>query len=146
MSISPEDQALIEGEASAHMQIDPWDRSRRPIPRSVNRVDGCDCGGIELHRVDCTITSLDREQALANIAAANERSVAFCAEITRIRSSTHRVSEEALFTDLGPVGPRMFETRVPNGALELTCTCGWHTIVPVDQAEAAIAGHGGTTA
>jgi hypothetical protein len=56
-----------------------------------------------------------------------------------------KVSEEALFTDLGPVGPRMSEVRVPNGALELTCTCGWHKIVPVDQADALIAEHEGAT-
>lgn len=58
---------------------------------------------------------------------------------------THEVSEEALFTDLGPVGPRMSEIRVPNGAVELDCTCGWHTIVPVDQADTTIAEHEGTT-
>lgn len=119
MTISPEDQALIEREASAHAHL----VSHR-TPKAVNRVDGCDCGGIEWHRVDCAITGLDRAQALANIDAANERSAAYCAEINRIRTSTHRVSEEALFTDLGPMGRRMVETRVPNGAMELTCTCG----------------------
>ncbi|MEU5157320.1 hypothetical protein [Glycomyces sp. NPDC021274] len=143
MTISPEDQALIEQEASAHLQFEPWYQARRPIPKSVNRVDGCDCGGIQLHRVDCTITSLDREQALANIDAANERSAAYCAEITRIRNSTHRVSWEALFVDMGPSGTRMFDTRVPTGACELTCTCDWSTIVPVDQVDAIIAEHEG---
>jgi hypothetical protein len=81
VTISPEDQDLIEQEASAHLQLAPWDRAARPIPKSVNRVDGCNCGGIRLHRVDCTLGELDDEQIVANIDAANERSAAYCAEI-----------------------------------------------------------------
>lgn len=88
MTITPEDRDLIEREASAHAQLDPWAQSSRPIPKSVNRVDGCNCGGIEWHRVDCSITGLDRAQALANIDGVNERSAAYCAEINRIRRST----------------------------------------------------------
>lgn len=138
MTITPEDQSVIEREAGAH-----WHQVNHQIPKTVNRVDGCDCGGIELHRVDCTIWDLDRAAALAHVDAANERSAAYCAEINRILSSTHRVSEEALSMDLGPSGSRMFNTRVPTGARELTCTCGWHTIVPEDQADAVIAEHEG---
>lgn len=138
MTITPEDQAVVEREARAH-----WQQLNHQVPKTVNRVDGCDCGGIELHRVGCTIHDLDREAALERIDAANERSAAYCAEINRIRSSTHRVSEEALFMDLGPTGRRMVETRVPTGALELTCTCGWITTVPLDQADAVVAEHEG---
>ncbi len=85
MTINPEDQATIEREAAAHMASSPWDRALRPIPKAVNRVEGCNCGGISLHRVGCAIGDLDRGQALANIDAANERSIAYCAEITRIQ-------------------------------------------------------------
>lgn len=141
MTISHEDQDVIEREADAH-----WHHGHQ-IPRTVNRVDGCDCGGIERHRVDCTIHDLDREQVLANIAASRERSAAYCAEINRIRNSRHRVRWEALFTDLEPsvYSPRPAYTRVPTGACELTCMCGWSCIVPAGQVDTAITEHEGTT-
>lgn len=92
MTISPEDQALIEREASALAHL-----VSHQTPKAVTRVNGCDCGGIEWHRVaspwsgeaGCAIWGLDREQFLANIDAANERSAAYCAELNHIRS-VHR--------------------------------------------------------
>lgn len=89
MTISQEDQALIEREASAHAHL-----VSHQIPKAVSRVDGCNCGGTESHRVAspwsseaaCPIWDLDREQVLANINAANERLVAYCAETTRLNN------------------------------------------------------------
>lgn len=92
MTISPEDQALIEQEASAHAHL-----VSHQIPKAVGSVDGCDCGGSEWHRAAsswssepaCSIWGLDREQYLANIDAANERLIAYCAETTRL-NNLHR--------------------------------------------------------
>lgn len=93
MTISPKDQALIEREASAHAHL-----VSHQIPKAVSRVEGCNCGGTESHRVAspwsseaaCSIWDLDREQSLANIVAANERLLAYCAETTRIHNREHK--------------------------------------------------------
>jgi hypothetical protein len=58
---------------------DPLPLRTIPVPREVTQVDGCDCGGIEWHRMDgpygpaCSIWSVPHEQAMAAIAASNER-------------------------------------------------------------------------
>jgi hypothetical protein len=92
VTISQEDQALIEREATAHAHL-----ASHEIPKAVGRVNGCNCGGTEWHRAAspwssepaCSIWDLDREQYLANIDDANERLIAYCAETTRL-NNLHR--------------------------------------------------------
>jgi hypothetical protein len=50
-----------------------WPPTHIP-PEHVSRVEGCDCsGGNMLHVLECSIWRLPREQALANVAAADQR-------------------------------------------------------------------------
>lgn len=43
------------------------------VPLEITRVEGCDCGGLDFHRVDCTIFQLDRDRITANVDAARQR-------------------------------------------------------------------------
>lgn len=46
----------------------------RPVPPEVTAVEGCDCGGSsDVHRTDCSIWRLPREQAMAAVADAERR-------------------------------------------------------------------------
>jgi hypothetical protein len=58
-------------------------------------------------------------------------------------TESHEVQWENLYMDMDPsVFSRPFATtRVPTGACELTCSCGWHELVPTDKVETAIAEH-----
>lgn len=47
--------------------------SGQPIPAEVTRVQGCDCGGLNMHRTDCAVWRLDHEQVVANTEAARAR-------------------------------------------------------------------------
>ncbi len=46
------------------------------LSREDLRVDGCSCGGIQLHTKECSIWSMDREAALAAIDDAEARAKA----------------------------------------------------------------------
>jgi hypothetical protein len=49
------------------------DRVTGRIPPEVTRVQGCDCGGLNMHRTDCALWCLDHGQATANVDAAKSR-------------------------------------------------------------------------
>ena len=53
-----------------------------PIPDYVTRVAGCNCGGSALmHRTDCTIFDLPKDEYLANVQKAQDRHDAYMAEL-----------------------------------------------------------------
>jgi hypothetical protein len=58
---------------------DPLPLRNIPVPPEVTAVTGCDCGGLEWHRLDsaggpgCSIWELPPGEAAANTAAAPER-------------------------------------------------------------------------
>lgn len=65
---------------------DPFPLRCIPVPPEVTTVAGCNCGGVEFHRVQsiydppgsgCSIWALPREDMLAAIDDANDRQQAF---------------------------------------------------------------------
>lgn len=56
---------------------DPLPLRTITVPPEVTAVAGCNCGGLDWHRTDCTIRSLPSEVAMAAIDAARTRSQAF---------------------------------------------------------------------
>lgn len=52
---------------------DPFPLRSIPIPSEVTAVAGCDCGGLQWHRQDCTIWQAAPEQALGSIMDAQGR-------------------------------------------------------------------------
>lgn len=50
-------------------------------PAEVTHVEGCDCGGLDLHCTDCTIFSVDPDEARAAVDRAHRRVVAFSAAL-----------------------------------------------------------------
>jgi hypothetical protein len=60
---------------------DPLPLRTIPVPQEVTRVDGCDCGGLQWHREDCTIWGVPVAEAKAAVDAAQEREASFTAEL-----------------------------------------------------------------
>lgn len=56
---------------------DPLPLRTITVPPEVTAVAGCDCGGLDWHRTDCTIRTLPFEIAQAAIDAANKQCQAF---------------------------------------------------------------------
>jgi len=71
----------MSDEVKSYFVMNPeWMTDPRPIPEDVRRVEGCNCGGRVLHRVDCTINALPEADAVAAIEAADQRVQAFVSE------------------------------------------------------------------
>jgi hypothetical protein len=60
---------------------DPLPLRTIPVPPEVTAVAGCNCGGLEWHREDCTIWSVPADAAMAAVDAALAREQAFSAEL-----------------------------------------------------------------
>ena len=59
------------------------------VPDEVTRVNGCDCGGLDYHRWDCTIWSLPFDVRMTAVDAARAREQAFTAALNaRLRGVT----------------------------------------------------------
>ena len=61
----------------SELDPDPLPLRSIPVPAEVSRVEGCDCGGQQWHRQDCTIFSLPYETAQGAVDASLERERAF---------------------------------------------------------------------
>jgi hypothetical protein len=62
---------------------DPLPLRNIEVPREVTRVEGCDCGGMTLHRHDCSLRSLPPGQAQIEIELAQERLRGYTAALNR---------------------------------------------------------------
>jgi hypothetical protein len=49
----------------------------REIPNNITRVEGCSCGGMEMHTITCTIHDMKSEDVRRNIDAAIDRVLAY---------------------------------------------------------------------
>jgi hypothetical protein len=54
-----------------------------PVPPEALRVEGCSCGGLDLHPMNCTIFRLPSKQAQEAIAAVSQRLRERSAALTR---------------------------------------------------------------
>lgn len=53
-----------------------------PIPEHITRVTGCNCGGSALmHRTDCTVFDLPKDEYLAVVDEARDRHDAYMADL-----------------------------------------------------------------
>lgn len=52
---------------------DPLPLRNIPVPREVTRVAGCDCGGMEWHRTDCSIWDEDAARSEAALEVTRAR-------------------------------------------------------------------------
>jgi hypothetical protein len=53
------------------------------VPDEITKVDGCNCGGFDLHRADCSIFDLPHDRAQAAVDEAHERLQAWTDELNR---------------------------------------------------------------
>lgn len=74
------DLEAIRAEAERHS-----DSTDTKVPKAVYQIDGCDCGGIDIHRNDCTIHELDDRDVQARIHTAWSRLRAYDDELHRLR-------------------------------------------------------------
>lgn len=73
------------------MTPDPLPLRNIPVPAEVTRVEGCDCGGMEFHRVDCSLYSLPYDGQMAAVDAARDRLASYTADLNaRLRQAVPR--------------------------------------------------------
>ena len=83
-----QDQGMAAGAAVVSQVPDPLPLRTIPVPPEVTAVTGCDCGGLEWHREDCTIWAVPSADMRAAVDAALGREAAFGAELNaRLRGA-----------------------------------------------------------